>query len=125
MNPRKIAQLIEETRDLRLNQLADRLLADRDREDDALQWIRWSIEEEFNESIWVSLDMLGWNRSLLEDDLQQLHSDMAALLRVFEEREEYECCAVVQEAGVWLQGRVDYLLAEIARGERAEDLIGL
>ena len=52
-------------------------------------------------------------------------ADLERQQATIEEREEYECCAVVREEQAWLQGRIEFFLAQIRSGETPENLIGL
>lgn len=125
MTPEEIDNIIEESRAQRVHSLGEHLLRHSDRSADFLQKLRWELEEELNESLYVSLDMLGWNQELLVPDLQSHQQDLAQLLTFFEEREEYECCVTVREAQGWLQGRIEFFLEQIRSGETPENLIGL
>ena len=125
MKEEEIDKLLEESRNLRINSLAERLLSEVDRTEDSLQNFSWQLEEELNESLYVSLDMLGWNLELLEPDMRNLLGDLDLLLAWFEEHEEYECCRGVQEARERLVGKIGFFLDRIHSGDKPTDLIGL
>jgi hypothetical protein len=125
MTSKEIDQIIEESRILRLDQLGARLLSGLDRSSESLQKLRWELEEDLNESLYVSLDLFGWNQELMLPDMKSLEGDLAYLLSWFEAREEYECCAIVREAQAWLPTRIQFFLDQIQAGESPENLIGL
>lgn len=125
MTPEEIDHIIELSRQQRLESLGRKLLSGMDRSEDAVNRLRWELEEELNESLYVSLDLMGWSGELLRADFAEIKLDLDWLLQWFEVREEYEACRTVTEAQAWLQGKIDFFLQEIAKGEEPAHLIGL
>ena len=125
MKPSKVDQILAQSRLFRLEDLAKRLLSGLDRSPGSLNKFAWELEEELNESLYVALDLMGWNREALSADFAETCSDLDFLLGWFEEREEYECCAKIRDLQGWLAERVKFFLAEIDRGEEPSNLIGL
>lgn len=125
MKPSKVDQLLAQSRLLRLEDLATRLLSGLDRSAGSLDKFAWELEEELNESLYVTLDLMGWSREALSADFAETCSDLDFLLGWFEEREEYECCAKIRDLQGWLVSKIQFFLAEIDRGEEPSSLIGL
>lgn len=125
MTSNYIDQLLAAARLQRLEKLAARLLSGVDRSPESIAKLRWELEEELNENIYVSLDLLGWNRELLVSDFTEIGEDLDSLLKKFEELEEYEACAQARDLQRWLEERFKFFLAEIDGGEEPTNLIGL
>lgn len=110
---------------LRLEELGRRLISGFDRSEDAILRLRWELEEELNNSLYVALDLLGWDLDLLRGDFEETRQCVDFLLAWFEAKEEYEACAQLSELRLWIESRCKFFLDEIASGVPPEELIGL
>lgn len=120
-----IDRLIAAARQQRLEELAARLLSGLDRSRDSINKLRWELEEDITESLYVALDLMGWSREMLVADFAEIRSELDFLLAKFEELEEYEACIAVGETQAWLEAKCGFFLERIDAGESAVDLIGL
>ena len=125
MTPEEIDDIITESRAHRLESIGSKLLSGLDRSEESLLKFSWELEEELNDSLYTALDLMGWSEVLLWADFRELEQDLACLLTWFELREEYECCALVQQAQTWLSAKLTFIAQEIKNGVDPTSLIGI